>query len=209
MTSICSSAPYIELGTGLPFHITTLEELNKPPLMNKVNPELPAGAEFGSSDVTNGAALDGSETTVKGNVFDVPPPGLGVATVIVAELGISTTEASICACNSVLETYSVGALIPFHSTVDSDTKLLPLTVKVNEPTPAITAVGLRAVTEGAGFESRGPNLRDILRSEPDLFPAIPVLGALGANQLFPTDLRYLCGVLTSLPSAPANGLVRT
>jgi hypothetical protein len=82
---------------------------------------------------------------------EVPPPGLGVTTFITTVLAAATSEALTCACSSLLDTNSVGSGFPPHSTVEGDTKLLPVTVKVKAFTPAVTVLGLSAVIDGAGL----------------------------------------------------------
>jgi hypothetical protein len=72
---------------------------------------------------------------------DVPPPGAGVKTVTLADPAAATSTAVIDARTCVADTNVVGRLAPFQRTLDDDTKLLPLTVRVNAADPAFTEAG--------------------------------------------------------------------
>ena len=107
----------------------------------------PATMAFGLREVAVGTGL--MMVTVSG--VDVPPPGVGLETVTEAVPVAAMSAAVILACRLVLEMKVVGRLAEFHSMVEEETKLEPVTVKVKAGPPAMTVAGLREETEGAGF----------------------------------------------------------
>lgn len=88
---------------------------------------------------------------VKVWAFDVPPPGVGLKTVTLADPADAMSEARMDALSWVEETYVVVRSDPFHRTVDNGTKLFPFTVRVNAAPPAVAEVGERLVVTGAGL----------------------------------------------------------
>jgi len=103
-------------------------------------------AQFGLSELIIGVAL-----IVNVCAFDVPPPGPGFTTVTEAVPGEATSAAVTVAVSCVEETNVVVSAVPFHFTVEVETKFVPLTVKVKPPLPAVTQVGLIDVVVGAGL----------------------------------------------------------
>jgi len=83
--------------------------------------------------------------------LDVPPPGLGFTTVIEAAPGLGIRAAGTVAVSRVAETKVVVSGLPFQFTVEPETKLVPLTVKVNCEPPAVAQVGLSEVIVGTGL----------------------------------------------------------
>ncbi len=77
---------------------------------------------------------------VKGAV--VPP---FAETVIFATPAAAISAAVMAACKELLETNVVGRAEPFHSTVEDDTKLFPVTVNVKAAPPAIADPGVNNV----------------------------------------------------------------
>src|ERR1022692_2759612 len=69
-------------------------------------------------------------------------------TVILAVPGAAIKAADTCAVNCVALTPVVGSATPFHATVASERKLLPLTVSVKSGPPTNTDAGLRLVMAG-------------------------------------------------------------
>src|SRR5580704_2193011 len=88
-------------------------------------------------------------TTATGTVFDVPPPGLGVITVIGRlDKGLMRSDAGILTVSCVLLTYVVGRDEPFHCTTEFTIKPVPVTVKAIEDVPAPRVLGETEVTAG-------------------------------------------------------------
>jgi hypothetical protein len=58
------------------------------------------------------------------------------------------SEVNIAAVNWVEETKVVVLLVPFHLTTAPETKLLPLTVSVKAPPPAVAELGDRVLIVG-------------------------------------------------------------
>jgi hypothetical protein len=69
-------------------------------------------------------------------------------TVIDAVPGAATLAAGTIAVSCVAETNVVVRAEPFHKTVEVELKLVPFTVKVNEPLPAVVELGLIEVVVG-------------------------------------------------------------
>src|SRR5437868_6383173 len=83
--------------------------------------------------------------------FDVPPPGPGVTTVMVAApmLAMSAWDAVMVSCAE--ETNAVVRGDAFQFTCDAAMKPLPLTVSVNDGPPAITEAGEIVEITGTEF----------------------------------------------------------
>lgn len=79
---------------------------------------------------------------------EVPPPGAGVKTVILAEPTVAMSAALIAALSCVAPTNVVGRLALFHRTTDPGTKFVPLTMRVKLGPPAWVEAGLRPVMAG-------------------------------------------------------------
>jgi hypothetical protein len=132
--------------SAVAFHFTVAPETKFVPVTVKVNCEPPAVAQVGLSPLIVGTAL-----IVNVCAFDVPPPGVGFTTVTEAEPAVATREAGTVAVSWVAETNVVASAVPFQFTVEVETKLVPLTVKVKPPLPAVTQVGLIDVVVGTGL----------------------------------------------------------
>ena len=74
--------------------------------------------------------------TVRVAAAEVPPPGVGVKTVIDNCAPVARSEAGMAAVNCVLLTNVVVRLEPFTRTMEPLTKLLPFTVSVIAALPA-------------------------------------------------------------------------
>jgi hypothetical protein len=99
----------------------------------------------------SGLVITGVAAIVNVCAFEVPPPGPGFTTVMDAVPAVATSEAGTVAVSCVDETDVVVRAEPFHCTVAPETKLLPFTVKVKPPLPAVTQVGLIEVETGTGL----------------------------------------------------------
>ncbi len=82
---------------------------------------------------------------------EVPPPGVGFATVTCTVAPLLMEFAATEACSCVLLTKVVVSAVPFHITTDEDTKPEPFTVRVVAEVPAARDVGEVEDTTGAGF----------------------------------------------------------
>ena len=89
--------------------------------------------------------------TEKGRASDWPPPGAGFDTVMLAVPEEPISEAGIEAVSCVELTTLVDREPPFQSMEAPETKLLPVTVRVKEPDPAVAEEGLMELMEGTGL----------------------------------------------------------
>ena len=113
----------------------------------RVNAGPPAATLAGETEFTDGAAL----LTAKLREGEVPPPGAGVLTAMVAVPAFATSVAAIAACNWVELTKVVFLWVAFQMTDELLTNPVPLTVRVKEG-PAVTALlGEIEVILGVGF----------------------------------------------------------
>jgi hypothetical protein len=99
----------------------------------------------------SGLVITGALVIVNSCAFDVPPPGAGFTTVIGAVPAVAIREAGTVAVSCVEETNIVTSACPFHFTVEPETKLLPLTVRVKSAPPEAAQLGLSDVVVGSGL----------------------------------------------------------
>jgi xanthosine utilization system XapX-like protein len=128
--------------SAVPFQFTVEPETKFVPFTVSVKPEPPAVAQVGLSELIVGAAL-----IVNVCAVDVAP-AQGFATVIDAVPAVAIREADTVAVNWVEEPNVVVSAVPFQFTVEPETKLVPLTVKVNPGPPAVAQVGLSELIVG-------------------------------------------------------------
>ena len=95
----------------------------------------------------SGLVIAGAATIVNVCAFDVPPHG--VATVIEAVPAVAMSAAGTVAVSCVAETNAVVSAVPFHLTVEPETKFVPFTVSVNCGPPALAHVGFSELIVGA------------------------------------------------------------
>jgi hypothetical protein len=88
---------------------------------------------------------------VKVNGFDVPPPGPGLTTVMLAVPAVAMSLAGMDAVSCEVLAKVVLRAEPFHLTVESFTKFEPLTDSVTDGPPAVVELGLRLVMAGKGL----------------------------------------------------------
>jgi hypothetical protein len=86
--------------------------------------------------------LAGTDTGKKTGL-EVPPPGLGLVTVIAAVLAIAMFEAGTVAVNRKALTNVVSSGLLFQLTTAPETKPVPFTVRVNCGPPGAALVGTR------------------------------------------------------------------
>ena len=117
------------------------------PVTVRVNDGPPAVVEVGLIELVVGTGL----LIVNVCAFEVPPPGVGFATVMDAVPAVAISPAVIVAVSVVEETNIVALAEPLKLTVDDALKFVPLTVSVKLFPPAIVEVGEREVVVGTGF----------------------------------------------------------
>src|ERR1700678_768578 len=84
-------------------------------------------------------------------IEEVPPPGAGVTTAMLALPIVVMSAAVIAAVIWVALTKVVVRLLPFHCTTDFASKPLPLTVNVKAVPPTVAVVGEMLVTVGGAL----------------------------------------------------------
>jgi hypothetical protein len=88
----------------------------------------------------------------KKSAADVPPPGLGLTTVIEAVDALLMSDARIVAVSLELFMYEVVRATPFHFTTEAGTKPVPFTVNANPAPPGAMVSGISGwLVEGTGF----------------------------------------------------------
>jgi hypothetical protein len=93
-----------------------------------------------------GRQLDPAATIVNVAALDVTPPGFTTVTVDAPAEAICAAGTDAVTC--VALTYVVVKDVPFHWTVEPDTKPEPFTVSVKAAPPAVAVLGLRLVIAG-------------------------------------------------------------
>ena len=96
----------------------------------------------------SGLVITGVAVIVNVCAFDVAAQ---LATVIDAVPLVAIREAGTVAVSRVEETNVVVSAVPFHFTVEPETKLVPFTVRVNCGPPALAQVGLSELIVGAAL----------------------------------------------------------
>jgi hypothetical protein len=109
----------------------------------------PASTDDGEVDVMVGVGLMfGLIVNVSGVV--IPPPGVGVETVMFAVPGFWISEAGTCTVSVFVFTKIELRLPPFQPTDEEGVKLAPVTVRTNVGWAACMLVGEIALSVGAG-----------------------------------------------------------
>ncbi len=117
------------------------------PLIVNVCAPAPTVAALGERLLIAGTGL----FTVKFTAFEVPPPGEGLTTVTETVPAVAMSPADIAAVNCVPLTNVLARALPFHCTVEPETKFVPLTVSVNADPPAMALEGEAEAKVGPGF----------------------------------------------------------
>jgi len=94
---------YIRVGISTPFQRTTVESMKFTPVTVKVRLVEPACTEAGLRVTISGTGLGTTAFTVNNCEFEIPPPGVGFVTVIVASPEVCRSVSGIAACNSVAD----------------------------------------------------------------------------------------------------------
>ena len=117
------------------------------PLMVSEKPLLPTIAVAGLNVIAPGAGLLMGKLTA----FDVPPPGAGLTTAIVAVPVLAMSAAVTSIVKVVAETNVVARSAPLNLTCELLRKLLPLIARVKVELPTMTDAGVNVVIVGIGL----------------------------------------------------------
>jgi len=133
-----------------PFHKTWELERNCVPVTVSVNAAPPTVALKGEIEVTLGVGL-ARVAIVKLTALDMPPPGAGFCTAMLAVPAELRSDAGTSAVSEVLDTYVVPSAAPFHSITEAGMKPLPEAVTVSAAAPAAAEFGANPLSVGTGF----------------------------------------------------------
>jgi len=139
----CVEETYV-VASAVPFQLTVDVETKFVPFTVNVNCGPPGVTQAGSMELIVGAAV-----IVNVTAFDVVPQEL--TTVIEAVPGVAIREAGTVAVSRVDETNVVVSAVPFHFTIEVETKFVPFTVNVNCVPPAVAQIGLSEPTVGTAL----------------------------------------------------------
>ena len=89
-----------------------------------------------------------AEKTYSGTALDVPPPGAGLDTVILAQPSMARSAAGTVAAICVDEIKLVCTVVPLTCTVEPAVKLVPVSVIPVLDDPLTTPAGEMELTEG-------------------------------------------------------------
>src|SRR4029077_12509041 len=89
--------------------------------------------------------------TVRPTDPEIPPPGVGLETLMGNVPDTKTSAAVSCAVNWVALTNVVARSTPLSRTMEVLTKFVPLTVNTKAASPALLLLGERALTVGEGL----------------------------------------------------------
>jgi len=131
----------------LPFHCTTELDKKFEPFTVSVKAGPPTTVVAGERPPIAGVGL----LMVKVELFELPPPGAGLTTVMGTFPPAAISLAEIWAVSTVELLKVVVRMLPFHCTVEDEMKLLPFTVSVNAAPPAVALLGEIEVIAGMGF----------------------------------------------------------
>ena len=149
--ALTSAASWVALtkvvGRALPSNSTT--ELRTKPVPWTVIVKPPSAAITGLGDTLEmtGTGL----LTASVRVVEVPPPGEGLKTVMARLPAVATSEDGMAAVNFVALTNVVVRAEPLTCTAEPETKLLPLTVRVNPELPTRILLGDRLESDGTAL----------------------------------------------------------
>lgn len=135
--------------------------------------------------------------TVNVTADEVPPPGVGVKTVIDNKAPTARSDAGIAAASCVLLTKVVVRFAPLTSTTEPLTKLLPLTVSVNPGLPAVALAGEILAKDGCG-----------LLTASDSVPEAEPSGLITSIARVPGEAMSLAGIAAVSCVPPTNVVVR-
>jgi hypothetical protein len=147
----------------------------------------------------SGLVITGVFAIVNVCAFDAPPQG--VTTVIEAVPAVAMRAAGTVAVSCVAETNAVVSAVPFHFTVEPETKFAPFTVSVNCGPPAAVQFGLSELTVGTA-------LIVITRVALPVLHGVPPLLALMVTFVVPAAVGVpeITPVLVLIVTPAGNGL---
>src|SRR5712691_7225924 len=119
------------------------------PVTVRVKAGPPCSALLGEREERAGTGL--RAVMVKATAAEVPPPGVGVNTVIGAEPAVVRSLAGILAVSWVALTKLVVRVPPFHRTTEAGTKPLPVTARVKAGPPCSALLGESEESAGTGL----------------------------------------------------------
>ena len=138
------------------FQLITELPMKFVPFTVKVNTGAPAVTLAGESEVMAGTGLVETELMVNTDTFDVPPPGVGLNTVILAVPATATNVTLTDAVSCVALINVVANAVPFQLMTELLIKLAPVTVSINAGSPTVTLAGEMEDTAGTGFTVPDP-----------------------------------------------------
>lgn len=144
ITAVSWLAETYDVALALPLKLTTEPGMKLFPLMVSEMAELPAGIDAGEREVITGTTLP----TVKVTAFEVPPPVVGLLTVMLKVPTEVRSDAGMNTFNWVGETYPVDRAKPLKYAVELGSKLVPLMVMVNAEPPTVPEAGEMLVMAG-------------------------------------------------------------
>src|SRR5579864_316420 len=143
--------PLIAVGRSFPFQRTTELGVEFIAITARVKVCAPTGAQLGSRELIVGIGFV-PLLMAKFSILDVPPPGVGLATVTDAVPADAIAAAGMAAVNCVELTNVVVGIVPPKLTIEPGIKLAPLMVSVKPAAlPATALVGEIAVIVGTGL----------------------------------------------------------
>src|SRR5712691_8777609 len=156
------------------------------PVTVRVKAGPPCSALLGEREERAGTGL--RAVMVKATAAEVPPPGVGVNTVIGAEPAVVRSLGGMLAVSWVALTKVVVRVPPFHCTTEAGTKPLPVTARVKAGPPCSALLGESDPSAGTG-------LRDVMMKATAAEvppPGVVVYTVTGAE---PAVVRSLAGML--------------
>jgi hypothetical protein len=132
------------------FHFTTAPSTKFDPLTVSVNPPLPAKTLVGDTELIVAMGLSAALMV---NVAEplVPPPGVGLKTVIEGVPAATRSDVRMLAVTWVALTSVVERGLLFNSTTELLLKFVPFTVRVKPTSPAVLVVGEILLNVGDGL----------------------------------------------------------
>ena len=132
----------------LPAQFTVVLVLNPLPLIVSVNAPDSAIADAGLKVVSTGTGLLTTKVSLR-----LPPPGVGLTTVIVMFAAVNTSDALTAIVIAVDVWVSLVLLEPEYVTVVFGSNPVPLIVNVRAPLSASTEAGENELMVGVGYST--------------------------------------------------------
>ncbi len=139
------------VASATPFQFTVDAATKSLPVTARMNSGLPDAALDGARVEIDGTGF--KAMIVKVSAPDVPPPGVGLNTVMLTGPTVVKSDAGTVAVRCKASTKLVASATPFQLTVDAATKLLPVTTRVNGGLPEAALDGTSVEIAGTGFKA--------------------------------------------------------